>query len=498
MRYRSIFIISSIIFFLLTNCEKEAEIMPKEYPYVITTAPVVNADGATFSAELINLGTQKILKYGFVWSEHSKPTILDNIKLYENDAKKGIYSYKLNSGLTKGQSYNVRAYIKTEQYEVYGNNMSFTSLGSLPPEISSFSPGFGPIGTQVEINGENFSPSIYGNVVKFGNSTAIIDSASENKLVVSVPEIIKSEKVNISIETAGMSTTSTELFDLWFPWLQKNDFGSIGTNAASFSTQENGYVINANSTNILMYLPESDTWQDIGILPENSGNTPLAFVSQGNCYALLENNFWEYNFLIKTWIQKAEFPGIMQSDRRYIFGMSINGNIYIGNCYKSYEFWEYEIEIDSWQRKADFIGDFYTGLPVCGNFSFSVRNKGYLGVSQTSFAINTLWEYNPVQNSWSGKSPLPSNAYSGYCSFVINDDAYVGLGRNFNWGEGYVANDIWKYDSQDDVWGRYHNCPVRMGVNASFTIIDKGYIVSGHTEYYHDLDNVWEFDPLKN
>jgi hypothetical protein len=497
MRYlRFIILITTLL--SLSNCEKDAEVHPKEYPYVITNSPSVYSEGAEFSADLISIGNQKILKYGFVWGTESNPTIQDSKRLFDEKASKGVYSCNVNSGLAKGQTYYVRAYILTDQYEVYGNVKSFSSQGSLPPVINDFEPKFGPIGTEVVIAGRNFGSSKNSNTVKFGSIKAIIVSASENSIVVIITQLTKPEKVQITIETAGMSVTSRYSFDLWFPWLRKKDFGLVGDNSASFSIENIGYVINRNSTNMLTYNPITDEWQNSITLPENSGNTPLAFSLNEVAYILLNNDMWQYNPLSNNWIKKEVFPGTIQNDRRYIFGFNINSNIYIGNCYNKYEFWEYDTNLDKWIRKSDFIGHFSQSRPVWGNYTFSSNNKGFLGVSQTAFASNTLWKYDPTEDTWSSKSPLPSDAYGDYCSFVINDDTFVGLGNNFVWGDGYVSNKIWKYDFQNDRWIEYHNCPANLGVNTSFCINKKAYIVSGYTKYYYDSDNVWEFDPSKN
>lgn len=497
MKYLKI-LIAIISSFSLFNCEKDAEMKTKEYPFVITNSPTVYEDGVEFSADLTNPGNQKILKYGFVWSEKSNPTIQNEYKMFYEEPQKGIYSLNVKSGLSKGQTYYVRAYILTNQYEVLGSVKSFTSLGSLPPIISNFTPKYGPIGTQVIIEGQNFALSKTGNVIKFGNTKAVVDSVSENKLIVTVPQITKPESVPISIQTAGMEVTSNSTFDLWFPWLKKKDFSAISYYTTSFSIGNIGYVINNNSTTMLTYNPENDEWKSNIILPENSGSMPMAFELNGLAYVLLNNNLWEYNTLSNTWKKKKQFPGTLQDDRMYAFGMKIGSNLYVGNCYRTYEFWEYNPNLDSWQRKADFAGNFGQINPVWGHYSFSLNNKGFLGISQTGFAINTLWEYDPQKNLWTGKSPLPSDAYSYYCSFVIGDDAFVGLGHNFDWGVGYVSNKLWKYDFQNNRWINYRDCPVGMDVFASFSINNKGYIASGSTKYSEPLRNIWEFDPTKN
>lgn len=484
--------------FSLINCDKDAEVQQKDYPYVVTNSPTVNSEGAGFSAKLTNKGNQKILKYGFVWGTEPNPTTHDNIVLFDEKEIEHNFSYSVTSGLVKDQTYYVRAYILTDQYEVFGNEKSFNSLGSLPPVINDFNPKFGPIGTKVIIEGRNFALSKTGNTVKFGDIQAIIDSASENKLIITIPKITKPEKVQVNIKTAGMSATSSDLFDLWFPWLKKKDLGFLSFNSASFTIGNTGYVIIGNSTDMITYNPVSDEWPMYITLPENSGDRPMAFSINDVAYILLNNNMWQYNPLSDNWIKKKAFPGTLQTSKSYAFGFKVDSKIYIGNCYKNYEFWEYDPNLDQWLQKSDFIGNSDQTSPVWGNYTFSLNNKGFLGVSQTAFALNTLWEYDPTEDLWTAKSPLPSNAYGDYCSFVINNEAFVGLGKNFNWSDGYKSDKIWKYDFQNDTWIEYRNCPAKLGVITSFSFDKKAYIISGYTKNHRYLNVLWEFDPYKN
>ncbi|MEO7768994.1 MAG: FG-GAP-like repeat-containing protein, partial [Ferruginibacter sp.] len=55
------------------------------------------------------------------------------------------------------------------------------------PIITSFAPGFGPVGTAVTINGANFSNNPANNIVYFGAVQALITNASNTSLTVIVP-----------------------------------------------------------------------------------------------------------------------------------------------------------------------------------------------------------------------------------------------------------------------------------------------------------------------
>lgn len=441
----------------------------------------------------LGAGYSGTIQHGHCWSTNTEPTINDSKTELGTAKSTGEYESEITS-LEAKTIYYVRSYIQIGTFVFYSDQVEFKTK-PYPPEINDFNPKFGPVGTLVEISGNHFS-TISENFVKFGNFIAEIESVSENLLIVKVPYVDKSQKVNISVTTEDMTDISLNLFDIWFPWNKLNNQDSKTLNAASFVAHDNGYVIGANSSNMLKYNPENDLWENNLVLPENSGEKPFAFTSGSRIFIMLANGFWEYT--ADNWIQKSNFPGSLQTDRRYNFNFSIGTNLYIGNCYKTYEFWSYNILDDTWSRKADFTGNFNTSNPVWGNFTFSLNQKSFLGVSQTAFAINTLWEYNPEQDIWIPRSPIPSNAYDSYASFIIDNVAYLGLGRNFEWGDGYVSNTLWKYDLINDKWDKLQNSPTNMSVYASFAIKNKGYIMPFRTSFDRKIDEVWEFDPSRN
>jgi IPT/TIG domain len=433
-------------------------------------------------------------QHGHCWSTNSSPTI-ENTRTSLGYIKWEDYYTSNITGLTANTTYNVRGYAIVGEHVVYGEPVTFTTM-DLPPAITGFNPKAGPIGTLVEINGTRFNPDISRIRVQFGSKEAQVIAATENKITVKVPEITKSELVHITVITSDTGV-SAELFDLWFPWSQEKDY-VVSNPAVSFSIGNSGYVIEGNALFMSKYDPESDAWLNNQNLPENSGNKPLAFSSGGKAYALLETSFWEFNPITGNWIKKADFPDILQNNRKFVFGMNIGSNIYIGNCAVSLGFWEYIVDQNVWQRKADFIGNFTQTNMVWGNFSFSVNNIGYLGLRLTETVTNNMWEYDPLKDQWSVKSDMPSTALDLTGCFVINGEAFVGLGLTNDVGVGNVDNSIWKYDPQKDQWLNYRNCPVRMAVNASFSIQNKGYIVSAYGHHITQLNNVWGFDPSKN
>jgi hypothetical protein len=73
-----------------------------------------------------------------------------------------------------------------------------------PPTITSISPTSGPIGTEVTINGTNFSEDGTQNTIQFNGTSAAAKSASASQLVVDVPNGATTGNITVSVngETA--------------------------------------------------------------------------------------------------------------------------------------------------------------------------------------------------------------------------------------------------------------------------------------------------------
>ncbi len=483
---KNIILITILFSITLMGCKKEAELIPKNYPYVLTLTPEVTNDGVHLTADVLNIGSDTILGHGFQWSAGSYPSKIVSEIMLNQETKEGLYEYDVVGGLIKGNTYSVRAIIETKDYRVYGTSVSFVCTGTKAPVITSFSPKQGNIGTQVVINGSYFAPSLTGNLVQFGEAYAKIDSVSTNRLVVTVQENTKQEKVKITVETAKMKTTSTDYFSVIYPWFQKSPFDGVHPKATSFSVGNFGYVINPDDNQMLSYNVVVDSWQKNINLPENSGNNPLAIATYSKGYALLKTGFWEYNTVDKNWERKADFPGVVL---KYAFGFSIDGNIYVGNCYENYEFWKYEVSTNTWERKADFVINPEIENIAFSHYYFVSHNQGFLGInSEKSF--RKLWQYNATEDAWVNKAALLTYAYDKLCCFVINDEAYVGLGRNPSWVDSQYSNRIWKYDYLLNSWTEFHSCNDNLPSEVSFSINQKGYTINDNS--------VWEFDPEMN
>lgn len=117
-----------------TSCQKEDNIS-RNYPRLKTLAVTdITGSGAVFNAEVVIGNTDEILEYGFVWNDVSYPEIQWHDKQFStNPLDRPRFSETIRTNLHKEVTYHVRAYLRTDNYLVYGNVITFISMGSDNP-----------------------------------------------------------------------------------------------------------------------------------------------------------------------------------------------------------------------------------------------------------------------------------------------------------------------------------------------------------------------------
>ncbi|MBO6533440.1 MAG: BspA family leucine-rich repeat surface protein [Muricauda sp.] len=78
------------------------------------------------------------------------------------------------------------------------------------PTIANFTPESGPVGTEITINGTNFSTTVASNTVKIGTATATVTAATATQLKATVPTGATTAKVTVTV--GGNTATSTKDF----------------------------------------------------------------------------------------------------------------------------------------------------------------------------------------------------------------------------------------------------------------------------------------------
>jgi N-acetylneuraminic acid mutarotase len=251
-------------------------------------------------------------------------------------------------------------------------------------------------------------------------------------------------------------------------WAKKNDFsGGKRERAVSFTIGEYGYIGTGIDTaeqvlkDLWRYDPSADTWQQMADMPTPNGRRDAIGFSLGNKGYIgtgIDNDFsfmgsklkdfWEFNPLANTWIQKSDFPGgggngiyfaasFAVDSKGYICGGKIGPNFY------SAQLWEYKPSIDQWVQRAPFPGGVRYQLSA-----FSIGNYGFvgLGANQDVFKRD-FWKYNPGTNQWQQIADLPASERGGAVTFTIEDRGFVCMGTN-----GGLLDDLWEYNPVTNQW----------------------------------------------
>jgi len=203
------------LFLLIAGCEKE-KVLPREFPKLRTMeVSDISTEGAAFEGVIEKEGSEPIIDWGFVWDINQNPKI-ETAEYYLESYSPGKNALQRDvlSTLIAGEHYSVKFFARTASYAVYGNEVVFESLGSRGPEISSFFPEQGPLGTQVSIHGTGFRQVEIGNIVRFDTVRAEVLSTSDTVLVVTVPSSLQAKKVKVSVQVADERYTSAKDFEV--------------------------------------------------------------------------------------------------------------------------------------------------------------------------------------------------------------------------------------------------------------------------------------------
>ena len=214
---------------------------------------------------------------------------------------------------------------------------------------------------------------------------------------------------------------------------------------------------------------------------------------------VVRSDWWEYDPGSDSWTQKAANPG---GGRRDAIAFTIGTKGYVGTGDNSNDaqignplsdFWEYNPATNVWTQKAAYPGG--SGFGVYYATGFSVNGKGYVccGKQGPNQYLDELWEYNPGTNSWAQKSSYPGGQRYGLSSFTSGNNAYVGLGVDYN----VMRTDFWKYNPFSDSWTQVNSLPSSPRYSAStFSIGTEGFVVCGTDGGYKA--ELWEYSTTYN
>lgn len=177
----------------------------------------INEEGATFNAEIINIGSDGISDYGFVYGETIFPTIenSERISLGERTAE-GRYSAYADRQFKADRKYFIKAFAmaKGSGTVVYGEYVEFISEGESTALLEGFFPKSGIIGDTVVLTGFGFSNLIRKNRVLFDGNNAQVIKASKDSVWFIVPESTPPGEVQLVFRSGHLQLNPEEKFNL--------------------------------------------------------------------------------------------------------------------------------------------------------------------------------------------------------------------------------------------------------------------------------------------
>lgn len=198
----------------LCGC-KDAEVQPGNHPFVITdeVSELTNA-GVTFSARIIpGKGNETIEEYGFIWGT---PGNEYTHRFPGGRHPQKQYSIRVGADINANKTYSCKAYVKTESYTVYGNQVSFIALGSgSPPLIFDIVPKSGYDRDIIILKGKYFSYDINKNTVTMNDTQVNLVWSTADSLAFLIPEsgFFGEAFVSISVEHARYNVDGVEIVE---------------------------------------------------------------------------------------------------------------------------------------------------------------------------------------------------------------------------------------------------------------------------------------------
>ncbi len=499
------------------TCQKEV-VESQRYPRVRTLDVAdVTTEGATFRGDIISLGHLDIIEQGFIWDtiaslsyEYSEKIILKGTN------HPGLFKQRINSSLSKNQTYFVKAFLRTKDYLVLGDVVDFLSKGSIPPAIKSISPNYGHWGDTVIIRGERFNSK--SNIVLFGQIKANLIENSDTLLRVIVPSKKNDLKTTINFATPDGIVNTEALFNYLVPEIsdfypKSGTFGDLveieGAHLAGnfksscfvYFNESRAEVVEASPRKLKVRIPNVVESKELQLFVNVDGhasgvtakfllNPPeIESLSIHEGYitqtvSIVGKNFNPFQILNKVYfgnnvarlnsatgqILQVQVPDGVYDKRNVTMRVEVAGQ----ETTYTHPFFI----LDPWLRRGNIPAKGqYSTYALC-NFSHGLYGYSIILADQID-----LWRFDPKMNQWVNLGNFPGAFRSGLTAFVIDDFAYVGGCDE--------KQDFWKYDIINNEWKQIADFPVsQISSLVSFAINGKGYVCTDK-----ETRNFWQYDP---
>lgn len=500
-------------------CSRE-EVEQRPYPRVRTRSVTnVTGTGAEFNGDITSTPTA-ILDHGFLWSLDQTPIFENSDSISLGAGSKGVFSYRVSKNLFPNTNFYVRAYAKSKDYLVYGDIVSFVSLGSLVTfAIDSIYPTNHLMpGNIVTVFGKNFQEGLN---VKLNNKILkqinIFEIASSTQFQFQLPDTI--DKISsVSIIQHNSQVIAKQSLTAMFSY--KNIAGNyvnfyMGvTNTVNSTKDLFGFGWDGQAESTLFTFDQNSN--SINAIEQNTISPrffPVTFSVNGLCYlgggkkagtyGISDlDDFWNYSDFysldISTGniIQLQDLPLINKGSDHVVLSFSLNQR---GYCF-TFAWWdnptptnhlfEYDPQNDSWTKRADFPG---AARRLSGNnsapFFFIINGLLYIGGGSGD---SDLWTYDPVADAW---TQLTLNVTLSDSYYVFNAAGkfylvdYKRTEDDSSWPQvnfNYLTK-FYEFSPSSNTFQLLYSTPIPLNVTGAFTIGSSGFILSGYS--------IWEFDP---
>jgi len=470
----------------VSGCDKdEAFVVPE---IITTEVTEVTNTTAVMNAEIIESGSEPILKYGFVWHEgyEDVSSLEDGTVEYLNgEPKEGKISFELKN-LDQGKFYSYNAFVQTAK-EIYMNRYD-SGFAMAKPEITDISPKEGAGGTVVTITGKYFTSNKNAISLELGSNEAEILEASESEITFIAPEgSAWSKDESLHLVVNGVNSQSEMAFKYLDYFKLSSEFirsdqpievlisGGLPINSetdrADINFKINGKLCELfyswhgdKGYTIYMQTPK-DLQPGEASLEVTSGDG-FKYYNKGNRLTVLPSD---------TWLKKNNLPEKQMGNG---FGFTKGDFGYVLSNRKLYQ---YSSTNDSWSLYKEIL-------------SLQDNQADAIGLIDEDLLIlqgKTLKSFNFMGDYSQARAEFPGVLRKGAASFVVNNTFYYGLGYN---GDVF-QNDLWKYNIDKDEWTRLSDCPSRDESTAyyrDYTFVKDDEVFIGKFEYDYITDTYKE------
>ncbi len=258
-----------------------------------------------------------------------------------------------------------------------------------------------------------------------------------------------------------------------------------------------------------MYDPTSNSATEIpSIISQRHGavsfviNDDVAFVGLGRgINNTIFNDFHKYNPNNNSWQPIEDLPGVA---RLGAYAFVIDQTAYVGGGVDVSgqlldDFYSFSASSETWEPNGTIGGPLRKG-----GVAFSIEGKGYLtlGADANGGPLLSTYCYEPGVG-WAvlSNTEFPGEGREEAVVFVIDDVAFIGLGRYYIGGNANTLDDLWTFDGSDWYSAATFGGAFRHGAVA-FAINGTGYVGTGLAEnasvinlYCVGFSDFWLYKP---